>query len=667
MALDKEKKKIYHEIANTVRGLTMDAVEKANSGHPGLPMGCAELGAYLWSEFMRYNPKNPHWFNRDWFVLSAGHGSMFLYSLLHLYGYDLPMEQIKNFRQLHSMTPGHPERTDTPGVEVTTGPLGQGVANAVGIALAYKILEDRFNREGFPIVSNKIVCLASDGCMMEGIGTEASSIAGHLCLNNLIMLYDMNYVTLDGYWKDSCSDDQVMRYRAMGWDVLEIEDGNNLDEISTVLNKLKGKREKPTIVIIHTVIGKGAPNKAGTHLAHGSPLGAEEVKAAKKLLGITDEPFYVSPAVRAFCAGIQKQGEQAEKDWNDLFNKWKKAYPDLAEMFQMMKEKKVPEQAIKEILDLPVKDQVAGRAVSNDVLQILGKYLPHLIGGSADLSESDKTMMKAFPLIGPSDFSGRNIKFGIREFGMSGMANGMANTLLRPYVGTFFCFSDYARNAVRLSALGRYPSIFVYTHDSIGLGEDGPTHQPVEHLASFRAMPRMVLWRPGDANEVKAAWISAIRHTDGPVILVFTRQPLPTLKETKRDFKEGALRGGYILIEEDKKRPIDFTLIGTGSELHLAVDVAKELKDKNIRVVSLPCWQIFEKQDAEYKKRVLGGNIGKRVSIEAGATLGWERYIGSDGIAIGLDDFGHSAPIEAVMKCFGFTKEQIIQRILAKK
>lgn len=660
---------IYHEIANAVRQLSMDAVEKANSGHPGLPMGCAEIGAYLWANFMRYNPKNPDWFNRDRFVLSAGHGSAFLYSLLYLSGYNVTLDDLKQFRQLGSKTPGHPEKLDTEGVEVTTGPLGQGVANAVGMALSMKILENRYNRDDFPVVDNKVICLAGDGCLMEGISTEASSFAGHLCLNNLILIYDMNYITLDGLWKESCTDDQAMRYKAMGWNVVHLEDGNDIYQVEKALKPLRGQLDKPTIVIAHTVIGKGAPHKEGSHKAHGSPLGKEELAAAKKNLGLSEEPFLVEQSVYDFFAKRQKECAEYENTWNALFNSWKQKHPDLSKLFDQMQTFKIPQELKKEIEDIKLDAEIAGRKASQAVLQVLGKHLPNLIGGSADLSGSDATMMKEYPIITPDDFSGRNVKYGIREFAMTAMANGMSTTHLRPYVGTFFCFSDYAKNALRLAALSEHPIVCVYTHDSIGLGEDGPTHQPVEHLAGLRAMPGLHLFRPGDAWEVKAAWWWIANQTKGPCALVLTRQELPTLEETQKiSFEEGVGRGGYILSPEDTQKSVDYTLIATGSELHLAMLVAKKLREnnKNVRVVSLPSFHLFEEQDQAYKNQVLGKNLGQRVSIEAGSSFGWDRYIGDSGIAISIDSFGASAPIKDVMKKFGFTVEQILEKIQNK-
>ncbi len=661
---------LFHEIANTVRGLSIDAVQKANSGHPGLPLGCAEIGTYLWAEFLRYNPKNSSWFNRDRFVLSAGHGSMLLYSFLHLSGYKVSLDDIKRFRQLNSNTPGHPECRDTDGVEVTTGPLGQGIADSVGIALAHKMFEQRFNRPGHEIVDNKIVCLAGDGCMMEGVSSEASSLAGHLRLNNLILIYDMNYITLDGEWKESCSDDQVARYKAYGWDVVVIKNANDYAEVKKAMDPLRGKLKKPTLVVAHTVIGFGSPHKAGSHKVHGSPLGEEEVKATKANLGWPQEAFYVPDAVRGFFKTKGQEGEKLEKSWNQKFDQWKAAFPDLFDLYTKMADHHIPSGLKSELMNLKMpKPAMAGRKVSEMCIQVLATHLPYLVGGAADLSGSNNTTIEGSKFITADDFSCVNIKFGVREFAMTAMANGMATTFLRPFVGTFLCFYDYAKNAVRLAALSHHPIIYIYTHDSIGLGEDGPTHQPVEHLAAMRATPNLYVWRPGDANEVKAAWWHAINHLTGPVALLLTRQDLPNLEQTGGDMEAKALKGGYILIsEKEPSKPIDYTLIATGSELHLAVEVCNQLtseRGKNVRVVSLPCFKLFEEQDPAYKKKVLGGNIGRRVSIETGSSFGWERYIGLDGIAIAIDEFGRSAPIEAVMDYFGFTVDKIIKKLLS--
>lgn len=666
--MDQADKENLQQIANTIRGLSWDMVDAANSGHPGLPAGCAEIAAVLWTKFLRYNPKNPEWFNRDRFVLSAGHGSALLYSILHLTGYKVSIDEIKRFRQLDSITPGHPEYHDTDGVECTTGPLGQGVANAIGMALSYKILENRLNREGFPIVDNKIVCLAGDGCLMEGVSTEASSFAGHVNLNNLILIYDMNHITLDGPWDQSCNDNQAERYRSMGWDVVEIKNGNDLEEVERVLMKLRGEQKKPTLVIAHTVIGYGNKKKAGTHEAHGSPFGPEETKEAKKALGMSEELFYIPPAVKERFAEKRKECEKEEAKWNDLFKKFEERHKEAAELFKKMSNHHISKEIDKDLKAIKFGEKVAGRQASNQVLQVLGKHMPYLIGGSADLSGSDKTMMSDYELIKTGDFSGRNVKYGVREFGMAAMVNGMATTILRGYCGTFFCFSDYMRPAVRLAALSKYPSIFVWTHDSIFLGEDGPTHQPIEHMASLRAMPNLHVFRPGDANEVAASWHFIAHHTDNACGIVLTRQGLPTLKQTDRDFRETAWKGAYVLIEEDKSKPIDYTLMATGSELHLAVEVHSRLSEssygKNVRVVSMPCWEQFEEQSEEYKQQVLGGDLGKRVSIEAGAKFGWERYIGPDGIAICMESFGKSAPQADLAEHFGFTADQIIERIM---
>ena len=668
--MNEEKRKLFKEIADTIRFLAVDGVHAAQSGHPGLPMGCAEFGAYLWGDFMRYNSQNPDWFNRDRFVLSAGHGSMFLYAGLHLSGYKVSIEDLKNFRQLGSNTPGHPERLDTDGVEVTTGPLGQGVANAVGYALSYKMLAQRFNREGSEIVDNKIICLAGDGCLMEGVSSEASSLAGHLCLNNLILVYDCNKITLDGKWDESCSDDQVQRYKAYGWNVVEVNDGNDIDQIKEVMDPLRRKLEKPTLVVLKTVIGKGSPNREGKNKAHGADLGEEEIKLTKEALNWTREAFSVPAAVKEYFVDKVKEGEKAESDWNEHFEKWETAHSDLADLFSKMKDHHIPEGLNKEIMNIKMpEDNMAGRKVSEMCIQVAAKHMPYLIGGAADLSGSNNTNIATSQFVTQGDFSPQNIKYGVREFAMSAMANAMSATFLRPFVATFLCFYDYARPAVRLAALSHHPVIFVYTHDSIGLGEDGPTHQPVEHLAAMRAIPNLHVWRSGDANEAKASWIAALNRTTGPTVLIYTRQGLPTQEASGGNPDEKALKGAYIIIEEDTSKPIDYTLIGTGSELSLAIDVAERLRSthgQNVRVVSMPCWELFEEQDKDYKNSVLGGEIGQRVCMETGASFGWERYIGLDGIAITMDEFGKSAPIADLMQHFGFTVDQVIERLKTK-
>lgn len=661
--LDSRLLETYKQIANTVRGLSMDAVQKADSGHPGLPLGCAELGAYLFGQYLNYNPKDPKWMGRDRMILSAGHGSMWLYSLLFLSGYDLSLEDIKNFRQLHSKTPGHPESHLTPGVEVTTGPLGQGVGNAVGMALGMKILSQKFDTDDHPLLNVKVVCLAGDGCIMEGVSSEASSLAGHLKLNNLILIYDYNKVCLDGPTSECLSEDTKARYKAYGWDVIEI-DGHNFNEIHQALAPLKARQEKPTLVIAHTVIGRGSPNKQGTSQAHGSPLGPDEIKLTKEALGIPQAPFFIPQAVRDFFDAKLKKDQEQTTEWQKNFAAWAKANPDLAFFYKEMQEQKLPADLEAKLRALEIKSPVAGRKASQDTLNLLGDLLPYLIGGSADLSVSDLTMMKKFPLITPGHFQGRNIKYGVREFAMATMATGINFTqMLVPFIGTFLTFSDYMRNAIRLASMSHAHVIYQFTHDSIFLGEDGPTHQPVEHYMTLRAIPGLNVIRPGDANEVKMSWIAALEYK-GPTALLLSRQNLPLVPGTEIAYKDGVGRGAYILHKEKEK--CEFLLIATGSELALANDVATELekRGKNVRVVSMPCWEIFEKQDEKYKKDVLGGNLGKRVSIEAGISMGWSKYIGPEGVSIAVDTFGASAPYKELAKAYGFTVEEILERIL---
>jgi transketolase len=662
--LDPELKQMLTKIANTIRGLSMDAVQKADSGHPGLPMGCAEMGAYLWSCVLHYNPKNPHWMNRDFFVLSAGHGSMWLYSLLHLTGYNLTLEDIKNFRQLHSKTPGHPESLETEGVETTTGPLGQGVGNAVGMALGLKLLATKFNTDKRKIFTNKVWCLMGDGCAMEGVSSEASALAGHLRLDNLILIYDANHVCLDGPLAECCSEDTKARYKAYGWEVFEV-DGNDLEAVHNVFTQVQHNQERPRLIIATTIIGKGSPNKAGTHKAHGSPLGVEEVKASKIALGWPEEPLFYEPqAVTDFFKKKLEQDIALEQEWNKLFEAWGKENPDRLREYETMVHHRLPNDLEEKLDAIQIKAPVSGRKASNDVINVLADLLPQLYGGSADLSGSDLTMMKKFPLVAPGFFTGRNIKFGVREFAMATMATGLAKTgMITPFVGTFLTFSDYMRNAIRLCALMKEQVIYQFTHDSIFLGEDGPTHQPIEQYATLRAIPFLHLIRPGDANEVKMSWIAALRY-HGPTALCLSRQNLPELALTKVPYADGVGRGAYIIKKETSKP--DYMLVATGSELSLALDVAKELEKlgKSVRVISFPCWEIFEEQPEEYKNRIFGGDLGIRVSIEAGVAQGWHKYIGSHGIAICMETFGASAPYTALAKEFGFTVESILDRIL---
>lgn len=661
--MDDDLKKILEKTANTIRQLSMEAVQKANSGHPGLPMGCAELGAYLYGHVLRHNPKDPHWVNRDRVVLSAGHGSMWLYSCLHLAGFDLSLDEIKRFRQLHSKTPGHPEYGEAPGVEATTGPLGQGVGNAVGHALGLKILETKFNKSDQTILDAKVFCLAGDGCLMEGVSNEASCFAGHLCLDNLVLIHDDNQITLDGPLEQSSSEDVAERYRGYGFETY-VMDGNDLESIDEVMTKALENQTKPIFISCKTTIGKGSPNKAGTSKAHGSPLGVDEVKATKEALGLPEEEFFIPQQVKTFFENKLPKQAELQEAWKKLFDSWAQSYPECAREFHQFATREIPADLEATLGKLEIPSPISGRKASQAVLEVLGDQLPFLYGGSADLSGSDCTMMKQFSLISPHDFKGRNIKYGIREFGMATIAAGLFQTgMFLPYCGTFFTFSDYMRNAIRLAALSPYHVIYQLTHDSIFLGEDGPTHQPVEHLAALRAMPRLQVIRPADANEVKGAWLSMLKYP-GPSIIVLSRQNLPTLAETAIPFKDGVGRGGYIL-KKEKNKP-DFTLFATGSEVALAIDVAKALEKqgKDVRVVSMPCFEIFEAQDEAYKRNVVCGELGKRISIEAGVSLGWHRYIGHDGTAICMESFGLSAPIGDLANEFGFTVDAILSRIL---
>jgi len=663
--MDEYLKQILHKTANTIRALSFEAVQKANSGHPGLPMGCAEIGAVLYGMFLQHDPSEPTWVNRDRFILSAGHGSMLLYSLLHLAGFGLSLEEIKRFRQLHSKTPGHPEYGHTVGVETTSGPLGQGVGNAVGLALGYKILQEKFNTQEHRIFDNKIVCLAGDGCLMEGVSAEAASFAGHLGLDNLILIFDSNKITLDGPLEQCGSENTSMRFKAYGWDVVEMN-GNDIDEVVSTLSRARESQTKPVLVIAHTVIGLGSPGKQGTHHAHGSPLGPEECEITKKALGVSEEDFYVPQPVKSFFESRKEQCEKNHQKWKEAFNKWRTANPELYEVFKKMQLQQLPEGLEQKIQNLEIKGPVAGRSAAQEVLQVLGEELPYLYGGSADLSGSDCTMLKKYPLIQPHHFGGRNIKYGIREFAMATIGSGLFLTgMIQPYIGTFLTFSDYMRNAIRLAALSKFHVIYQFTHDSFFLGEDGPTHQPVEHYAALRSIPGLHVIRPADSHEIKGAWMEALKY-QGPTALILTRQKLPLFTESQKfSFSEGVGRGAYIFKKET--RPCDFVLMATGSEVSLAMDVAKELekRDKSVRVVSMPCWELFEKQSQEYKDSVLGGNLGRRVSIEAGVSLGWHKWIGLEGIAICMETFGASAPPSDLAQEFGFTVDAILERLLS--
>ncbi len=661
--LDDGLKEILGKVANTIRGLSMDAVQKADSGHPGLPMGCAEMGAYLYGYAMRYNPKNSHWPNRDIFILSAGHGSMLLYSCLHLAGFKVSLEDIKNFRQLHSVTPGHPESLETDGVETTTGPLGQGLGNGVGMAIAYKILAEKFNTPEYKIFDNKIYVLASDGCIMEGCTSEVSSIAGHLKVDNLIVLYDANQISLDGPLSDCCSEDTKMRYISYGWDVYEV-DGNNLSELHRTISHVRQNQTRPTMIICHTIIGKGSPHKAGSSKAHGSPLGEDEVKASKQALGIPQEDFYVPQAVTDFFASKIPEDAANEERWKRDLESWSRSYPEKRKEFDAMMQDAFPADLEERLNNLTIKGPTSGRKASQDVTNFLADFMPQLYSGSADLSTSDCTMLKKFPVISPSDFKGRNFKFGVREFGMATIATGLRQThFIVPYIGTFLTFSDYMRNAIRLAALMKRKVIYQFTHDSIFLGEDGPTHQPIEQLSSLRAIPHLYVFRPSGTHEVKMSWLAMLKY-HGPSCIVLSRQNINDLPETFVPYDKGVGRGGYIVKRESGKA--SFTLIATGSELPLAMEVAQELekRGKPTRVVSMPCTELYDLQPEEYRNTVLGGDIGKRVSIEAASDMCWYKYIGLEGIPICMEGFGASAPAGVLAKEFGFTVDAILERLL---
>jgi transketolase len=648
--------------ANTIRGLAMDAVQKADSGHPGLPMGMADVAVVLWTQFLKHNPQDPHWPNRDRFVLSAGHGSMLLYSLLHLSGYDLPMEELKNFRQWGSKTPGHPENHLTPGVETTTGPLGQGVANAIGMALAERWLAERFNRPGFPVVDHYTYAIASDGDLMEGISQEASSLAGHLALGKLTILYDDNHITIDGSTDIAFTEDVLGRYTAYGWHVQRV-DGHDPVAVRAAIEAAKVEEKRPSIIACRTHIGFGSPNKQGTAKAHGEPLGEEEIRLTKENLGWPTEPtFYVPDGVRQFMG---KEGT-AEAEWQSLWGHYQEEYPELAETLEkMLRRQDLPADWDTVLPKFEAGKSLATRASSGTVLNALAAQIPSMLGGSGDLTGSNKTDLKGEGDITPTDFSGRYIRFGVREHGMAGIMNGMAlHGGIRPYGGTFLVFSDYMRPSIRLAALSELPVIYVFTHDSIGLGEDGPTHQPVEHLMALRAIPNLTVIRPAEAGETAVAWRAALENEHGPTALVLTRQNLPTIDRQTHGAADGVLRGAYVLSDADEPQVI---LMGTGSEVQLALEAQTLLANEGVqaRVVSMPSWELFAAQTAEYRHSVLPPHIKARVSIEAGTRFGWERYIGDAGIAIGFDHFGASAPYETIYKEFGITAEAMAEAALS--
>ncbi|MCY3935697.1 MAG: transketolase [Chloroflexi bacterium] len=657
-----EDDRLAERAINTIRTLAMDAVQKANSGHPGLPMGAAPMAYVLWQQFLRHNPKNPQWPNRDRFVLSAGHGSMLIYALLHLTGYDLPLNELIHFRQWGSRTPGHPENHLTPGVETTTGPLGQGAANAVGMALAGAFLAEHYNRPGHEIVDHDVYALVSDGDLMEGVASEAVALAGHWGLDRLVFLYDDNEITLDGKASMTLSEDMAARFAAQGWHTLTVRDGNDLTELSSAIHAARDHRGQPTLICIRTIIGFGSPNKAGTSVAHGSPLGEEEVRLTKAALGWpTEEPFYIPGDVLEHYREAIQAGNQAEQDWQQLFAHYQAKYPDLAEQWQAGQAGQLPADWDAEFPIFPEGTQIATRNALGEILNAIAPRIPTMIGGDADLAGSTKTLIQNAPHTDAGVAAARNVRFGVREHGMGAIVNGLALTrgITRPYSATFLQFSDYMRAAIRLGALMEIPALYIFSHDSIGLGEDGPTHQPVEHVMSLRLIPQLYVFRPADGNEVAAAF-RTIFGLAGPAALITTRQNVPTLPNPER-VHDGAKRGGYILAGDDSLP--DVILLASGSEVSLAYEAYLVLTEQGIssRVVSLPCWELFDEQEEAYREHVLPHSCQKRVSIEAGVTMGWQRYIGTRGIALGVDRFGASAPYQTIYKEYGLTAEAMVQ------
>ena len=655
------------ELANAVRALSMDAVEAANSGHPGMPMGMADIAEVLWNDFLAHNPADPAWFNRDRFVVSNGHGSMLLYSLLHLTGYDVPLEQLRNFRQLHSMTPGHPEYGDTPGVETTTGPLGQGLANAVGMAIAEKILAARYNRPDFDVIDHRTWVFLGDGCLMEGISHEACSLAGTLGLGKLVAFWDDNGISIDGEVEGWFTDDTPARFRAYGWHVIEAVDGHDAEKVRSAIEEAVSQSGRPTLICCRTVIGRGAPNKQGTEAAHGAALGAGEVAAARENLGWSHPPFEIPDDIRQ-AWDTREQGRQRQADWDALFARYREAHPEAAGELQRRIRGELPAEWADAARALiretdQAADKVATRKASQKALDTFGPLLPELVGGSADLAGSNGTLWSGARALGPGQADANYIFFGVREFAMSAIVNGMAlHGGFIPYGATFLVFSDYARNAVRMSALMGVGSIFVYTHDSIGLGEDGPTHQPVEHLASLRMIPNLHVWRPCDAVESMVSWQAAVERRDGPDVLVFSRQGLP---HQPRDAEaiEGIRRGGYVL--RDCEGMPQALIIATGSEVATAVAAAEQLEadGTRVRVVSMPCTRVFDEQDANWRDQVLPPEVTARVAVEAGVSDFWYRYVGTRGRIVGMDSFGASAPAGDLFEHFGFSVDNVVRAV----
>ncbi|MGG3479920.1 transketolase [Peribacillus frigoritolerans] len=649
---------------NTIRTLSIDAIEKANSGHPGMPMGAAPMAYKLWTEYMNHNPKNPDWFNRDRFVLSAGHGSMLLYSLLHLSGYGLSIDDLKNFRQWGSKTPGHPEYGHTAGVDATTGPLGQGIAMAVGMAMAERHLAESYNRDSYNVVDHYTYSICGDGDLMEGVSAEAASLAGHLQLGRLVVLYDSNDISLDGDLSQSFSESVADRFKSYGWQYIRVEDGNDLQEIAKAIEEAKTDDARPTLIEVKTVIGYGSPNRSGKSAVHGAPLGADELKLTKEAYKWTfEEDFHVPEEVYShFNEAVVNAGAQKEEAWNELFKNYKEAHPELAQQLELAIKGELPAEWDQEIPVYEEGKTLASRASSGEVLNAIAKKVPSFIGGSADLAGSNNTAIKGETDLLPGNYSGRNIWFGVREFAMGAALNGMAlHGGLKVYGGTFFVFSDYLRPAIRMAALMGLPVNYVFTHDSIAVGEDGPTHEPIEQLASLRAMPNLGVIRPADGNETAAAWKVALESTNKPTALVLTRQGLPTIKGTSETAYEGVSKGAYI-ISASKKEVADALLLATGSEVNLAVEAQEALANEGIdvAVISMPSWDRFEAQSKEYKQSVINPAVKKRLAIEVASPFGWDRYAGDEGEILAINHFGASAPGGKIMEEFGFTVENVV-------
>lgn len=651
---------------NTIRCLAMDAVQKANSGHPGLPMGAAPMAYVLWDRFLRHDPKKPRWPNRDRFILSAGHGCMLLYSLLHLTGYDLTLDDIKSFRQWGSKTPGHPEHLLVEGIETTTGPLGQGFGNGVGMAIARLYLGAYFNRPGHEILDYKIYALVSDGDLMEGVASEAASLAGHLGLSPLIYLYDNNHISIEGPTELAFTEDRGKRFEAYGWFVQNLPDGNDLEAVDRAIRAAHAEKERPSLIICRTHIGYGSPHKQDSAEAHGAPLGEEEVALTKKNLGWPVEPKFHIPeeALKHFRNAIER-GEKAASDWHTRLADYKKAFPNLAADWDRYVRGQLPAGWEKKLPTFKPSDgALATRQASGKVLNAISTLLPTLVGGSADLAPSTDTMVKGAGEFEKGNYSGKNFHFGVREHGMGSVLNGMALSGLLPYGATFLIFSDYMRPTLRLAALMELHSIFVYTHDSIFLGEDGPTHEPIEHLPSLRAIPNLCFIRPADANETAVAWRVAIEHGGGPVAMALTRQKLPIFDRQKCGSAEGLAKGAYVLADAPSKRP-EVLLIASGSEVSVAFEAYEKLLAEGVaaRVVSMPSWDLFERQPQSYRDEVLPPDVTARLAIEAAAPFGWERYIGPKGAVIGMTRFGASAPHQVLAERFGFTAANVARKV----